>query len=97
MRRTQPKPRLVAGSDIPLTAPAIDDPQRLITSSYILGDLSIGEMTLWRWCRHPDPAQRFPSPDVVLSGKKRLWKLGRYAQWKRDLLARGTASMSRRK
>jgi hypothetical protein len=82
------KPRLVDTTI--LTAPAIDDAERLIDINYIRDDLGgITPMTIWRWSRGDDPEIRFPPPTLILSGKKRLWFLGVYRDWKARVVQRG--------
>ena len=79
-----------------LEAPATENDERLISISYVLRDTGVTAMTIWRWSRHSNPALRFPPPDLVLSSKKRLWRLGRYQAWKDRVLARGSIDTPRK-
>jgi hypothetical protein len=79
-----------------LTAPAADDPDRLLDINFIKADLGgVSTMTLWRLDHHPDPEIRFPEPDLVLGSKKKLWRNGRYREWKQRLLAKRQINVPR--
>jgi hypothetical protein len=89
------KPHLVDSGV--LTAPAVDDGERLISIAYVQNDLgNPSKMTIWRWSRDPDPEVRFPAPALILSGKKRLWSLGTYRAWKARIIARGRIDTPRK-
>jgi hypothetical protein len=80
-----------------LTAPAADDPDRLLDTDFIKADLGgISNMTLWRLGQDPDPEIRFPDPDLVIGDRKRLWRNARYREWKARLLERKRIKLARK-
>jgi hypothetical protein len=78
-----------------LRKPTPTDPNQLINSKYIRTDLDISTMTVHRWEHHPDPELRLPPPDLIIGGKRKLWKLGNYLAWKERILARVRITLPR--
>jgi hypothetical protein len=71
------------------------DPDSLFGVAAIRDDLDISSMTFWRLEHHPDPAMRFPKPDVWI-GRQKKWRADTYRQWKDDVFARGLVNLSRK-
>jgi hypothetical protein len=79
-----------------LRKPTPTDPNQLVNSKYIRTDLgNISAMTVHRWEHHPDPGLRLPPPDLIIGGKRKLWKLGNYLAWKERNLARARITLPR--
>jgi hypothetical protein len=72
-----------------------DDPNRLLGTAAIRDDLDISSMTFWRLEHHPDPAVRYPEPDVMI-GRKKKWTVATHTKWKADVRAKGLVDLSRK-